>query len=69
MWNKDELEGKGKQIKGTVKEKIGEWTGNEQLEREGEADQAAGEAQEDFGQARRKAGEVIEKIGEKVAGR
>ncbi|MBL8205006.1 MAG: CsbD family protein [Blastocatellia bacterium] len=66
MWNKDELEGKGKQIKGTIKEKIGEWTGNESLEEEGEAERAAGNAQEDFGIARRKAGEAIEKVGEKV---
>jgi uncharacterized protein YjbJ (UPF0337 family) len=67
MWNNDEIEGKGKQIKGTVKEKIGELTGNKSLEYEGEADQAAGSAQEDFGHARRKAGEAIESIGEKVA--
>ena len=69
MWNKDELEGKGKKIKGAIKDKVGEWTGNENLEREGEAERAAGEAQEDFGSARRKAGEAIEKVGEKVAGK
>ena len=62
MWNKDEIEGKGKQIKGTIKEKVGEWTGNETLEDEGEAERAAGTAQEDFGVARRKAGEAIEKV-------
>ncbi len=69
MWNNDEIEGKGKKIKGTIKGKVGEWTGNETLEREGEAEEAAGTAQEDFGHARRKAGEVIENIGEKVAGK
>lgn len=69
MWNKDELEGKGKQIKGAIKDKVGEWTGNDDLEREGEAERAAGAAQEDFGKARRKAGEAIKEVGEKVAGR
>ena len=69
MWNKDELEGKGKQIKGTIEDKVGEWIGDEELEREGEAERAAGEAQSDFGAARRKAGEAIEEVGEKVAGR
>lgn len=69
MWNKDELEGKGKQIKGAIKDKIGEWTGNDELEREGAAERGAGTAQEDFGKARRKAGEVIKEVGEKVAGK
>lgn len=69
MWNKDELEGKGKQIKGAIKDKVGEWTGNDDLERKGEAEQAAGAAQEDFGKARRKASDAIEKVGEKVAGK
>jgi uncharacterized protein YjbJ (UPF0337 family) len=32
MWNKDEVKGKGKQIKGTIKEKLGEMTGNQRLE-------------------------------------
>lgn len=68
MWNKDELEGKGKQIKGAIKDKVGEWTGNETMEHEGEAERAAGKAQEDFGTARRKAGEALERAGEKVAG-
>jgi uncharacterized protein YjbJ (UPF0337 family) len=69
MLNSDEIEGKGKQIKGSVKETIGEWTGNKSLEHEGEADQATGSAQEDFGHARRKAGEALENVGEKVAGK
>ncbi|MFN7931078.1 MAG: CsbD family protein [Blastocatellia bacterium] len=69
MWNKDELEGKGKQIKGTVKDKAGEWTGNETLEQEGEAEHDAGKVQENLGTARRKAGEVVEDVGRKIAGK
>jgi uncharacterized protein YjbJ (UPF0337 family) len=61
MWNKEEIEGKGKQFKGMIKEKVGEITGNESLQHEGIADQAEGKALEDFGIARRKVNEKIEK--------
>jgi uncharacterized protein YjbJ (UPF0337 family) len=69
MWNKDELEGKGKRIKGAIKDKVGEWSDDESLEQEGEAERTVGAAQEGFGRARRKAGETIKKVGEKVAGK
>jgi uncharacterized protein YjbJ (UPF0337 family) len=66
MWNDDEVEGKGKNIKGKVKETVGEWTNNPDLEAEGNADQAEGKVQEGFGKAKRKVGETIEEIGKKV---
>lgn len=69
MWNKDEVEGKGKKIKGTIKDKVGEISGNKKLESEGEADRAAGKVQEGIGSARRKAGETVKKIGNKIAGK
>lgn len=69
MWNQDEMKGKGKQIKGKVKDKVGEWTGNPNLEAEGEAEHGAGKVQENLGTARRKTGEVVEKVGKKIAGR
>lgn len=69
MWNKDELEGKGKQTKGKVKDKVGEWTGNRNLEAEGEAEQVEGKLQKTVGKARRKTGEAVEKAGRKIAGR
>jgi uncharacterized protein YjbJ (UPF0337 family) len=62
MWNKDEIEGKGKRVKGMIKEKVGELTGNEALLHEGVVDRAEGKALEDFGKARRKVNEKIEKI-------
>ena len=37
MWNKDEIKGKGKQIEGAIKVKVGEVTNNPHLEAEGEA--------------------------------
>jgi uncharacterized protein YjbJ (UPF0337 family) len=59
MRNKDELKGKGKQIKGRIKDKVGEMTGNRRLEAEGEAERIEGLAQEGVGRARRKAGELL----------
>lgn len=59
MWNKDEIEGKGKQVKGRIKNKVGEIIRNPDLEAEGEAERIMGSAQEVYGRARRKADEVI----------
>ena len=67
MWNKDEIEGEGKKVKGKIKDKAGEWSGNRQLKAEGEAEQVEGEVQKGVGKVRRKAGEVIEKTGRKIA--
>jgi len=69
MWNKDEIEGKGKQIKGEVKNKAGEWTDNPTLEEEGELENAEGHFQETAGKARRKAEEAAETVKKKIAGR
>jgi uncharacterized protein YjbJ (UPF0337 family) len=57
--DKDELKGKGKQIKGRIKEKVGEMTGNRNLEAEGEAERIEGLAQEGVGRARLKADELL----------
>ena len=64
--NRDELEGKGEQIKGKIKQATGDLTDDEQLHDEGVADEAAGSVQEGYGKARRKIGEAIEDIGEKL---
>jgi uncharacterized protein YjbJ (UPF0337 family) len=62
MRNKDELKGKGKQIKGRIKDKVGEMTGNRSLEAEGEAERLKGLAQESVGRSRRKAGELMKSV-------
>ena len=64
--NRDEMEGKLDQASGAVKDKVGEVTGNERLETEGEAQRAGGNMQEGFGTARRKVGETINDIGDKI---
>jgi uncharacterized protein YjbJ (UPF0337 family) len=64
--NKDELDGKVDQVKGKVKQGVGDLTGNERLHDEGVADEASGDVQEGFGRGRRKVGEAIEDLGEKL---
>jgi uncharacterized protein YjbJ (UPF0337 family) len=64
--NRDELEGKAEQVKGKVKQGVGDLTDNERLHDEGVADEAGGDVQEGYGKARRKVGEAIEDLGENI---
>ena len=64
--NRDELEGKAEQLKGKVKQGVGDLTDNDRLNDEGVADEAAGDVQEGYGKARRKVGEAIEDLGENI---
>ncbi len=64
--NRDELDGKGDQLKGKVKQAAGDLTDNERLHGEGVADEAAGKVKEGFGRGRRKVGEAIEDVGNKL---
>ena len=64
--NKDELDGKMDQVKGRVKQGVGDLTDNDQLRDEGTVDEASGDAQEGFGKARRKVGDAIEDVGDKL---
>jgi uncharacterized protein YjbJ (UPF0337 family) len=66
MLNKDEMKGKGKKVKGTVKEEVGKAIGDRNLQQEGQAERQEGEFKEGFGKARRKVGEAIEDVGEAI---
>ncbi len=67
IFNDDEVKGKYDQAKGTVKEKVGEATGSERLEAEGEADHASGEAQETWGKFKRGVSDTVDSVGEAVS--
>jgi len=67
IFNDDELKGKYEKAKGTVKEKVGEVTGNERLEAEGEADHAAGEGKETWGKFKRGVSDAVDSVGEAVS--
>jgi uncharacterized protein YjbJ (UPF0337 family) len=66
MPNKDEIKGKIDQVKGKMKQQIGEAAGNQALHDEGVDDQASGEVQEGFGTARRKVGEAVKDLGNRI---
>lgn len=65
--NRDELEGKLDQAKGTAKETVGRAINDRDLESEGNADRTGGKVQEGFGTAKRKVGEAIEDVGESIS--
>ena len=65
--NKDELEGKWEQTKGSVKEGVGNLTGDRDLEAEGEAEQAGGKAQEGWGSVKRGVGEAVDSVGDAIS--
>ena len=67
MRYEDEIKGKGKQVKGTVEEKLGKVTGDRDLEDSGTADRAEGNVQEGFGRTKRKIGEAVEDLGDRIA--
>ena len=67
MKYEDEIKGKGKQVKGAVKEELGKLTGDRKLEHSGTADRIKGDVQEGFGKAKRKIGEAVEDLGKKIA--
>ena len=64
--NNDEMEGKWEQVKGSVKDTVGEATGDRELEAEGEVQHAEGETQETWGKFKRGVGEAIESVGDAI---
>ena len=64
--NRDEMEGKFDQAKGTVKENVGRALNDRDLEQEGSADRAGGNVQEGWGTAKRKVGEAVEDVGNAI---
>ena len=64
--NKDEVEGKFDQAKGSVKENVGSAIGDREMEAEGEADQVKGDLQEGYGEAKRKVGDAIKDVGDAI---
>lgn len=64
--NKDEMEGKFKKAKGSLKENVGRTMGNRDLEDEGIGDRAEGNLQEGYGEAKRKVGDAVKDIGDRI---
>jgi uncharacterized protein YjbJ (UPF0337 family) len=64
--NRDEMEGKFDQAKGSVKQGLGKLTGDEEMQSEGASDKLKGDVQEGFGGAKRKIGDALEDVGDAV---
>ena len=64
--NKDEMEGKYNQAKGSIKEGLGRLTGDDDMRAEGQADKLKGDVQEGWGGAKRKVGDMLEDAGDAV---
>ncbi|HJZ81027.1 MAG TPA: CsbD family protein [Pyrinomonadaceae bacterium] len=67
MKYEDEVKGKGKQVKGAVKEKLGKLTGDRNLEDSGAADRTEGRVQQGLGKTKRKVGDAVADLGERIA--
>ncbi len=65
--NQDEVEGKFENVKGKVKEGVGDLTGNRDLEAEGQADQAEGKTQESWGKVKRGVGDAVDAVGDAIS--
>ena len=66
IFNNDEAKGKWEQAKGTVKDKVGEVTGDRDLEAEGEAQRAGGEVQETWGSVKRGVANAVEDVADAI---
>ena len=64
--NRDEMEGKYTQAKGSVKEGLGRLTGDEDMRAEGSADKLKGDVQEGWGGTKRKVGDMLEDTGDAI---
>jgi uncharacterized protein YjbJ (UPF0337 family) len=60
--DKDRIKGKAEDIKGRVKRQVGEWTGDEDLQAEGTAEQAKGKVQNAFGKVKDTARKVKDEV-------
>ncbi len=61
MWNQDEVKGKAEQVKGAVKDKVGELVDDPDMEAEGEAEQIAGQVREKAGKVERLVDQAADK--------
>lgn len=59
--DKDRIEGKIEDVKGRVKRQVGEWTGDEQTQAEGAAEQVKGKIRNAWGKAKDAGRDVLDR--------
>jgi len=62
MWNKNERNGNLDQVKGKVKQAVGELTGNDRLKVEGKVDETIGQAKTAVGGAEKKVAAAVASV-------
>jgi len=67
--DKDKWQGRGRQVTGDIKERVGKLTDDEEMAEEGRAEQAKGKVQETVGKAKEKLEDVAEDLKDKVKDR
>jgi uncharacterized protein YjbJ (UPF0337 family) len=63
--DEDRIKGKVDDVAGRVKRQTGEWTGDEELQSEGTADQAKGKAQNTWGKIKDAARDAVDDMRDK----
>ena len=66
MLNRNERDGKVDQVKGRIKQAVGDLTGNDELKAEGEVDETVGDAKTAVGKAQKTVGAAIARVGRAV---
>ena len=64
--NRDQMEGKGKEVTGGVKEQVGKLTGNEDTQAEGAAEKTEGKAQGALGKVKDAASDAADAVKDAV---
>jgi uncharacterized protein YjbJ (UPF0337 family) len=59
--HKDQVEGAGKQVRGTVKDAVGKATGDRKLQADGTLDKAEGRVQSEVGKAKETVRDALKK--------
>jgi uncharacterized protein YjbJ (UPF0337 family) len=60
--DQDNIKGKVKDVTGRIKRQAGEWTGDQQLQDEGAADQVEGKVQNAWGNVKEKARDIADDV-------
>jgi uncharacterized protein YjbJ (UPF0337 family) len=64
--NKDQVEGKAREVAGKAKQAVADLKDDPNLHDEGTVDEAAGKAQAKYGEAKEKLGEAVKDLGDRI---
>ena len=65
----DQVQGTGKELKGTVEQGAGEITGNQKLQAQGQSDKTSGQLQDAWGRFKQSVSDMVGSIENKFSGK